>query len=78
MPLIGCHQWLLNLGAAGELLPNILPVLSSIDMSIRNSLHTYDHIKLVYKWEYPHIRDRVCLCEAMQFVAYNSHNLRDT
>ena len=49
-------RWHLHLGAAETLLPDLLQRLSSIDLFVHDSLHTYEHMRLEFEFAYPHLK----------------------
>jgi predicted O-methyltransferase YrrM len=50
------ERWMLHLGDAREILPQVLKHLGSLDVFIHDSLHTYEHMKFEYEQAYPYLR----------------------
>jgi predicted O-methyltransferase YrrM len=49
-------RWDLRIGDSRELLPKLLAELSTVDVFIHDSLHTYDHMLWEYRAAYPFVR----------------------
>jgi predicted O-methyltransferase YrrM len=49
-------NWVLHIGDSRELLPQLLQELGSVDVSIHDSLHTYEHMLWEYRAAFPHVR----------------------
>jgi predicted O-methyltransferase YrrM len=49
-------HWVLHVGDSCELLPQLMTELSSVDIFIHDSLHTYEHMLWEYRAAFPYIR----------------------
>jgi predicted O-methyltransferase YrrM len=49
-------RWILRLGDAKELLPQLLAEMGTVDIFVHDSLHSYEHMKFEFDAAYPHVR----------------------